>query len=76
MTKVKTADYPKTAQHLGKQVVLTLKCSLISTVPKHREFARTLGLKKRGDQRECEYTPNVHGMVKRVPYLIDVTVKG
>jgi ribosomal protein L30 len=61
---------------IGKQVVLTLKCSLISTVPKHRAFARTLGLKRPGDQRECEYTANVHGMVKRVPYLIDVSVKG
>ena len=44
---------------IGKQVVLTLKCSLISTVPKHRDFARTLGLKKPGDQKECEYTANV-----------------
>lgn len=61
---------------IGKQVVLTLKRSTISTVPKHRAFMQTLGLKKVGDTRECEYTPNVHGMVKRVPYLIDVTVKG
>ena len=61
---------------LGQQVVLTLKCSLISTVPKHRDFARTLGLKRPGDQKECEYTANVHGMVKRVPYLIGITVKG
>ena len=37
---------------------------------------QTLGLKTIGDTRECEYTPNVHGMVKRIPYLIDVTVKG
>jgi len=61
---------------IGKQVILTLKRSTISTVPKHRAFMQTLGLKKVGDTRECEYTPNVHGMVKRVPYLIDVTVKG
>jgi large subunit ribosomal protein L30 len=45
-------------------------------VPKHRAFIQTLGLKKVGDTRECEYTPNVHGMVKRIPYLIEVTVKG
>lgn len=64
------------SQLLGKQVVLTLKCSLIATVPKHRDFARTLGLKRPGDMMECEYTANVHGMVKRVPYLIGVTVKG
>lgn len=61
---------------IGKQVVLTLKRSTISTVPKHRAFVQTLGLKKVGDVRECEYTPNVHGIVKRIPYLIDVTVKG
>jgi len=64
------------SQFLGKQVVLTLKRSTICTVPKHRAFIATLGLKKVGDKRECEYTPNVHGMVKRIPYLIDVTVKG
>ncbi len=61
---------------IGKQVVLTLKRSTICTVPKHRAFVQTLGLKKVGDIRECEYTPNVHGIVKRIPYLIDVAVKG
>lgn len=64
------------SQLIGKKVVLTLKRSTISTVPKHRAFVQTLGLKKIGDKRECEYTPNVHGIVKRIPYLIDVTVKG
>jgi len=61
---------------IGKQVILTLKRSTISTVPKHRAFVATLGLKKVGDIRECEYTPNVHGMVKLMPYLVDVQVKG
>jgi len=61
---------------IGKQVILTLKRSIISTTPKHRAFVQTLGLKKVGDVRECEYTPNVHGMVKLMPYLIDVQVKG
>jgi large subunit ribosomal protein L30 len=64
------------SQLIGKKVVLTLKRSTISTVPKHRAFVQTLGLKKIGDTRECEYTLNVHGIVKRIPYLIDVTVKG
>ena len=64
------------SEFLGKQVVLTLKCSRICLVPKHRAFLQTLRLKKVGDMRHCEYTPNVHGMVKRVPYLIDVMVKG
>jgi large subunit ribosomal protein L30 len=64
------------SQLIGKQVVLTLKRSTICTVPKHRAFVQTLGLKKVGDTREVEYTPNVHGMVKRIPYLVDVTVKG
>jgi large subunit ribosomal protein L30 len=64
------------SQLIGKTVVLSLKCSTISTVPKHRAFVQTLGLRKLGDTRECEYTPNVHGIVKRIPYLIDVTVKG
>ncbi len=61
---------------IGKQVLLTLKRSTICCVPKHRAFTQTLGLKKVGDSVECEYTPNVHGMVKLVPYLIEVTVKG
>ena len=61
---------------LGKKVVLTLKRSTISTVPKHRAFVQTLGLKKPGDQREVEYTANIHGICKLIPYLVDVTVKG
>ncbi len=61
---------------IGKQVVLTLKRSRICLVPKHRAFLQTLNLKKVGDMRNCEYTKNIHGMVKRVPYLIDVMVKG
>ena len=63
------------SQLIGKQVVLTLKRSTICTVPKHRAFLQTLGLKKVGDTRQCEYTPNVHGIVKRIPYLVEVTVK-
>jgi large subunit ribosomal protein L30 len=61
---------------IGKKVVLTLKRSTISTTPKHRAFVQTLGMKKVGDIRECEYTPNVHGIVKLIPHLIDVQVKG
>jgi large subunit ribosomal protein L30 len=61
---------------IGKQVVITLKRSTICTTPKHRAFIQTLGLKKIGDIRECEYTPNVHGIVKLIPHLIDVQVKG
>lgn len=61
---------------IGKQVVLTLKMSTISTVPKHRAFVQTLGLHKVGDKRECEYTPSVHGICKRIPFLVDVQVKG
>jgi len=64
------------SQLIGKQVILTLKRSTICTIPKHRAFVQTLGLKKVGDTRECEYTPNVHGMVKRIPHLIEITVKG
>ncbi len=61
---------------IGKQVILTLKRSTICCVPKHRAFVQTLGLKRPGDQVEREYTPNVHGMVKLIPYLVDVAVKG
>jgi large subunit ribosomal protein L30 len=64
------------SEFIGKQVVLTLKRSIICTTPKHRAFVQTLGMKKIGDIRECEYTPNVHGMVKLIPHLIDVQVKG
>lgn len=64
------------SEFIGKQVTLTLKRSRICLVPKHRAFLQTLSLKKVGDICTCEYTPNVHGMVKRIPYLIDVIVKG
>ena len=60
---------------IGKQVVLTLVRSIICTPPKHRAFVQTMGLKKVGDTRHCEYTPNVHGMVKRIPHLVEVMVK-
>ena len=60
---------------IGKQVVLKLVRSTICTTPKHRAFVQTMGLKKVGDTRQCEYTPNVHGMVKRIPHLVEVTVK-
>jgi large subunit ribosomal protein L30 len=60
---------------MGQQVVLTLKRSKICLVPKHRAFLQTLHLKKVGDKRKCQYTPNVHGIVKRIPYLIDVAVE-
>jgi len=60
---------------IGKSVVLKLVRSTICTTPKHRAFTQTLGLKKVGDTRQCEYTPNVHGMVKRIPHLVEVTVK-
>ncbi|MFN8011834.1 MAG: 50S ribosomal protein L30 [Holophagaceae bacterium] len=68
--------YVPVAEHLGKQVVITLKRSIICTVPKQRAYCQTLGLKKVGDTRECEYTPQIHGMVKLMPHLVDVTVKG
>lgn len=61
---------------IGKQVVVTLKRSTICTTPKHRAFIQTLGLKRPGDSREMAYTPNVHGMVKLIPHLVDVQVKG
>ncbi|MBK8724592.1 MAG: 50S ribosomal protein L30 [Holophagaceae bacterium] len=68
--------YIPVAQHLGKQVVITLKRSIICTVPKQRAYCQTLKLKKVGDTRECEYTPQIHGMVKLMPHLVDVKVKG
>ena len=61
---------------LGKNVIITLRKSTIATVPKHREFVRTPGLRRPGDQRECTYTANIHGMVKQISYLVDVVVKG
>jgi large subunit ribosomal protein L30 len=61
---------------IGKQVVVTLKRSTIATTPKHRAFIQTMGLKKVGDAREMVYTANVHGMVKLIPHLVDVQVKG
>ena len=44
-------------QLIGKQVVLTLKCSRICMVPKHRAFLQTLALKKRGDTRNANTRP-------------------
>ena len=67
---------PPSKALIGKNVVITLRRSIICTVPKHKAFAQTLCLKRPGDTRECVYTANVHGMLKLMPHLIDVMVKG
>ena len=59
------------SQLIGKKVVLTLKRSTICTVPKHRAFVQTLGLKKIGDHpgvrihAECARNGQAHSLSHR-----------
>jgi large subunit ribosomal protein L30 len=53
-------------------VKVTLVRSLIGVKKDHRATVRALGLRKRGDSREVNDTPDVRGMVDKVAYLLAV----
>jgi large subunit ribosomal protein L30 len=53
-------------------VKVTLKRSLIGVKEDQRATVRALGLRKRGDSRDVQDTPDMRGMIHKVAYLLDV----
>lgn len=56
---------------VGK-VRVTLVRSINSTIGKHRETVRGLGLRRLNHTVELEDTPAVRGMIRKVDYLVRV----
>ncbi len=51
---------------------VTLVRSINSTIGKHRETVRGLGLRRINHTVELEDTPAVRGMIRKVDYLVRV----
>ena len=51
---------------------ITLRRSLIGVPKQQRATVRALGLRKTGDTREVQDTPDVRGMVDKVAYLLTI----
>lgn len=51
---------------------VTLVRSLIGVKKDHRATVRALGLKKTGDSRDVQDSPDVRGMIHKVSYLLRV----
>jgi large subunit ribosomal protein L30 len=51
---------------------VTMKKSTIGTKPKHRGTIRALGLRRIGHTVEHQDTPEIRGMLARVPHLVSV----
>ncbi|MHB1711636.1 MAG: 50S ribosomal protein L30 [Acidimicrobiales bacterium] len=50
--------------------------SAIGTKPKHRGTLRALGLRGIGRTNVLPDRPEIHGMIARVPHLVDITPAG
>ena len=59
-----------------KQIKVTLVRSPIGYQPKHREWVRGLGLKRRHQTVVLEDTPSIRGMVTKIDDLVRVEEKG
>ncbi|MEY2342174.1 50S ribosomal protein L30 [Acidithiobacillus sp. IBUN Pt1247-S3] len=55
---------------MSKILRVTLVRSLIGITEKHRATVRGLGLRHTGHTVELSDTPEVRGMIKKVPYLL------
>jgi large subunit ribosomal protein L30 len=51
---------------------VTLVRSVNSTIGKHRETVRGLGLRRMHHTVELEDTPAIRGMIRKVDYLVQV----
>ena len=51
---------------------VTLVRSLIGVKADQRATVRALGLRKRGDNRELQDTPDLRGMLHKVGYLLEI----
>jgi large subunit ribosomal protein L30 len=55
-----------------KKIKVTLKRSVISTLPKHKECVKGLGLRRLHHSVVLENTPCIRGMINKVSYLVSV----
>jgi len=55
-----------------KKVRITWKKSTIGSIERHRRTIEALGLRRRGSSVDKELTPQVEGMIKSIPHLIEV----
>ena len=55
---------------MSKTVKVTLVRSLIGITAKHRATVRGLGLRHTGHSVELSDTPEVRGMIRKIPYLL------
>ncbi|MGY6555885.1 MAG: 50S ribosomal protein L30 [Wenzhouxiangella sp.] len=56
----------------GGKLRVTLVRSINSTIGKHRETVRGLGLRRLNHTVELEDTPAIRGMIRKVDYLVRV----
>lgn len=57
---------------MAKRVIITLKKSVIGTLPVQRATVRSLGLRKIGSSIEQELNPSVQGMIDTVRHMVTV----
>ncbi|MBI3354227.1 MAG: 50S ribosomal protein L30 [Nitrospirota bacterium] len=61
---------------MAKELVITLKRSIIGKIGKHKEVVKGLGLKRPNETVIRKDTPEIRGMINKVAYLLDVEEKG
>jgi large subunit ribosomal protein L30 len=57
---------------MAAKLEITLKKSLIGKVPKHRQTAKALGLRRPNRSVVVGDTPSIRGMVQQIRYMVDV----
>lgn len=57
---------------MSKQIKITLAKSLIGRLPKHKEIANLLGLRKLNSSVVHNDTPAIRGMINAIHYLLKV----
>ena len=70
--KSATKRATKAATKDDARLVVTQIRSAIGSKPKHRGTLRALGLRGIGQSNTLPDRPEIHGMVARVPHLIEV----
>ncbi|MCD6056120.1 MAG: rpmD [Gammaproteobacteria bacterium] len=60
------------AKKAGKTITVTLIKSPISTLPRHRDCVKGLGLRRLRHTVVVEDTPAIRGMINKVSYLLNV----
>ncbi|HLR87255.1 MAG TPA: 50S ribosomal protein L30 [Wenzhouxiangella sp.] len=60
------------AENTNKKIRVTLVRSINSTLAKHRQTVRGLGLRRMHHSVELEDTPAIRGMIRQVDYLLQV----